>query len=281
MNIIQKKYEIWQISRKFFDYKPKTINYGSISRWLSQYSKNDHQILIKLLKQVSYFSEKEVESILKKKNEELLNKLKTDNLPPNKVVYITVDETASSSHDMLSILKRVGNLERSGCKFVDSRAILDLNRIVSEIGNGAIVYIDDFSGTGNQLCKSRDYVTNNIQVISSNFSEFFLAPCICEEALPELEKRGIVPIAGTIHSCSQRVLHPQNQSGYFSITEKEHLLDLSRKINKREPLGYKNLATMISIYRNTPNTTPLILRGNIGQNKFWGVIPRTTDLVNL
>lgn len=279
MNILREKYEIWRLSRKFSDYRPSLVSYASINRWLSQYEKGDHELLIKLLKKVIYFSEVEIESVLQKKNKELLDRLAADNLPINKVIYVTIDETASSSHDMLSKLKRVPGLERSGCKFIDSRAILDFNKLVSEIGSGAIIYIDDFAGTGNQLCESRDYVAQNIQVISSNFSEFFLAPCICEEAIPELEKRGIVPVVGLIHSYSQRVLHPQNEDGYFTKEEKTRLVVLSKKISRREPLGYKNLATMIALYRNAPNTTPLVLRGNIGQNKFIGVLPRTTDLL--
>lgn len=279
MNILQEEYEIWQLSRKFSDYKPYPVTYASVNRWLSQYKKNDHELLIKLLKKITYISEVEVEKTLQRKNEELLNKLRADGLSLNKVIYVTVDETASSSHDMLSKLKRIAGLERSGCRFIDSRAILDFNKLVGEVGNGAIVYIDDFSGTGNQLCQSRDYVAQNIQVISGNFSEFFFFFFICEEALPELKKRGIVPVVGLVHSCSQRVLHPQNQDSYFTNQEKSRLVELSKKISKREPLGYKNLATMVVIYRNAPNTTPLVLRGNIGQNKFYGVLPRTTDLI--
>jgi len=270
--------DILLLSREFTDYQPIQITDSLINQWLQQYNKEDHPLLIKLLKKIKYYSEQQVEAFLKEKNQELLKRLKTDGIPIKKVIYITIDETATSSHEMLIKLKRVGRLERSGCKFIDSKNIYDLNKIVHSLGNGAIIYIDDFAGTGNQLCRSRDHIARNIQVISTNFSEFFLAPCICEEALIELKKRGVVAVTDHVHTSSERVLHPNNSDKYFSKLEKKHLIELCCHISKKEPLGYKNLATMVAFYRNSPNTTPLILRGNIGQNKYCGIIPRTTDL---
>ena len=34
---------------------------------------------------------------------------------------------------------------------------------------------------------------------------------------------------------------------------------------------------MVVLYRNAPNTVPVLLRGNVGQDVV-GVLPRTTDL---
>ena len=60
---------------------------------------------------------------------------------------------------------------------------------------------------------------------------------------------------------------------------KKRLRDLCAEISETSHgLGYKRLATMVVIYTNAPNHTPLVLRGNPSQNKYIGVIPRTTDL---
>lgn len=278
MNILQQEYEIKCLSRKFSDYNPIRVNPSLINKWLSQYKKSDRKLLIKLLKQVIYYDEKKINSFLQRKNEELLNKLIADKIPSNKVIYVTIDETASSSHVMLNKVRDSGRLEQRGCKFIDSQDLLGLNKMVNKLGRGAIVYVDDFVGSGNQFCKSRDHIARNINTLSINFSEFLLAPCICQEAVEQLRERGVVPFTDHIHGINERILHNDNKDQYLTQCEKSRLLDMSRQIDKSYPLGYNNLATMVVIYRNSPNTTPCILRGDMGQKKFIGVFPRTTDL---
>jgi hypothetical protein len=49
-------------------------------------------------------------------------------------------------------------------------------------------------------------------------------------------------------------------------------------IHSRMGLGFSSMATMVVLYRNAPNTTPLVIRGNLDQRSFVGIFPRTTDL---
>jgi hypothetical protein len=75
---------------------------------------------------------------------------------------------------------------------------------------------------------------------------------------------------------SERALH--DYSNILSPEKKQRLLALGQRIDKKWSLGYKNMGSMVVIYRNAPNTLPLLLRGNVGQNPYVGVVPRTTDL---
>lgn len=278
MNIFQQTLEVLRLSKKFNDYKPYEVNFKSIYRWLNQYNKDDQELLIKLLKQVIYYDEKTIDSFLQDENEKLLESILDDGLTYSKIVYVTIDETASSSHVMVNKVRDLGRLERKGCKLIDSKNLIDLNKVLNEIGRGVIIYVDDFLGTGYQFCESRDFIARNIATLSINFSEFILAPCICQEAKLEIEDRGIVPITKHCHVIEERPLHNENISQLLSKEEKVRVLELSRKINKKFPLGFKNLATMVVIYRNSPNSTPCILRGDLGQKEIIGILPRTTDL---
>jgi hypothetical protein len=276
MNMLMENYLIHKLSRAFSDYEPLQVTRESILKWLRQYSKDDQILLIKLLNKIIYYSEEKVDIFLKEKNQELLDKLNKEGFDGNKVIYMTLDDAGSSSQVILSKLKNFGHLERKKCKFLYSQDIIKINTVVKNIGSGAIVYVDDFAGTGNQFCEERDRIVDNIPLVS-NFSEFFLAVCVCEEAKKQLDERGIEIITDHIHTISERVLHPENKDNIFTIKERERLIKLSSQINPKKPLGYSNLASMVVMYRNAPNNTPVILRGNIGQNKFVGVLPRTTD----
>ena len=273
-----KDLEIWRLSRKFKDYSPTKVTRQSIGNWLNQYDKKDHEILIKLLKKIIYYSQEDIKRFLIAKNSKLLNKLANVDIQNKNTIYVTIDETASSSHVILNLLRDLCQLEKRGCKLVDSNDILHLNRVVNDLGSGAVVYVDDFAGTGNQLCKSRDHIVNNIPIISTKFSEFFLAPCICSEAAAQLAVKGIEPFTNHTHEVSERILHPENTDTFMSNAEKNRLLELSREVDKKSPLGYNSLATMVVMYRNTPNTVPALIRGDSGQKNKKGVLPRTTDL---
>ncbi len=200
-------------------------------------------------------------------------RLKGAGLPPKKLIYVQVHDAGSSSPVMLNLLRDAANLERLGCQFVDARDSLRLNKTMNEVGVGALIYVDDFVGTGNQFCEERDFAAKNF---IGTFSEFILAPSICEEAFYKISERGIEAFTGHVHSKAERPLHAN--SSLFGKEEKERLELACKGVNNKFGLGYHKLATMVVIYRNAPNTVPAILRGNTNQTPFFGIFPRTTDL---
>ena len=61
------------------------------------------------------------------------------------------------------------------------------NDLIGELKEGALIYVDDFVGTGNQFCEARDFAMKN--VLAPTFSEFLLVPSICEEAIYQIGTR--------------------------------------------------------------------------------------------
>jgi hypothetical protein len=141
--------------------------------------------------------------------------------------------------------------------------------------SGAIVYVVDFAGTGQQFSRGRNWAAH---FFVGSFSEFFLAPVICEEAERTISELGAVIVASLKHSIGEKRLHPDNHS--LPDRTKQRLVSLSEKIGKRQHrvLGFKQLATMVVLYRSAPNTTPLILLGSRGQSPCTGIFPRSNDL---
>jgi hypothetical protein len=267
---------VWQLSRsvlRFRRYKPQPITVKTMNNWLQQFGSTDQTYLLDFLSQVIYISEEQTRELLVKRNGALLQKLAKAGIPLNKIIYVQFDDAGSSSAVMLNLLKESARLERQQCHFLDSKDIKGLHELTKELGEGAVVYVDDFVGTGNQFCRSRDFAA---QYFVGTFAEFLLVPCICEEALYKLGERGVEAIPGMVHSTSDRPLHAYSSS--LDSTRKERLIELCRSIDKKGGLGYKDMATMVVFYRNAPNTLPVILRGSVRQDPFVGVLPRTTDL---
>jgi len=226
-----------------------------------------------LLGKIIYFSEEKIEASLVEQNNALLTHLELLGIAPEKTIYLQIHEAGSSSPVMVNKVRDRALLERRHCIFLDSNNVLAIHKKTNELEEGAIVYVDDFVGTGRQFSTTRDYVKNHIV---GSFAEFLLVPIICEEALYELGKRDIEAYATYIHSKAERPLH-ENSTILDPIT-KDRLRKLCKEINPRGGLGYKRSATMVVLYNNSPNSVPAILRGSPNQRPWKGLLPRTTDL---
>ena len=262
----------WKAILRFRGYRPQAVTMRSITRWLSQFDAKDRTAVLLLLDKVVYLSEKHTEKTLVELNERLLARLNADGVPTRNIVYMQIHDPGSSSAAMLNMLRDRACLEQKGCHFVDWKDIRQLHEVTDRLEQGAIIYVDDFSATGGQFCTVRNYLA---EYIVGNFSEFFLLPIICEEALYKLGTLGVEAISGDVHSKAARPLHPN--STILNPITRSRLVELCTRIDQKGGLGVGQLATMVVFYRNAPNTVPVLLRGN-RKRRFAGVFPRTTDL---
>lgn len=245
----------------------------SVSRWVRQFDKKNRNLAKRLLDNVVYMSELKSRDILVEQNAALMKRLRDAGLPPEKLIYVSVHDAGSSSPVLLNLLRDTARLQRFGCKFLDGRDLMGLRQVMNELDEGALIYIDDFVGSGTQFCKARDFTADFVDM--AVFSEFIIAPSICEEAYDELGARGIEAFTGHKHLQSQRPLH--SNSTLFTDEEKKSLLLVCDRIS-RPALGFMNMGVMVVPWLNAPDNVPVILRGSQDQTPFVGIFPRTTDL---
>ena len=259
---------------RFHDYQPQHVSFASITRWSTQLkSKEDRKLAWVLLDNIKYFSEEKTKKILLHQNGTLMSNLLAAGIKSNKIIYVSTDDAGSSSPMMLGMLRNAGLLEQQGCKFLDSKDALGINNLTKKLQEGAIVYIDDFVGSGRQFEKSRNFL---VQSVVGSFSEFLLVPAICEEGLLRLNEMGVDVYSGHIHAKAERPLH--HHSHLLEGTGRERLVEICKEIRPNMSLGFDNMATMIVLYRNSPNSLPAILRGSDKQAPFYGLFPRFKDL---
>ena len=258
---------------RFHDYKPSPVTFSRTKKWIEQFNGKDRRTAKLLLEKVVYLSEKTTRNILVQQNQALMTRLAAAGLAPDKLVYIQVHDAGSSSPVMLNLLRDAAGLDRLGCHFVDAHDSLKLNKLTNEVGEGALIYVDDFVGTGNQFCKERQFA---VQSVVGTFSEFLLVPCICEEGIYKLAKEGVEAVAGHVHSKVERPLH--DNSHLLDSAAKQRMREINRGISAKMGLGYNDLATMVILYRNAPNTAPAVFRGSPNQAPFAGLFPRWKDL---
>ena len=259
----------------FCGYEPQCVTSRSLRAWLAQFPNHLQDKILSLLEEIRFVSKAEVKKLLMSCNDRVLKLLEQDGIQVKNVIYTSIGSAGSSSGVMLNLLRNAANLGRRRAHLVDQNNIRGIQETTSKLEFGSIVYVDDFSGTGNQFVKSHresrigDY-------IPGNFSEFFIAACICEEALDEIRSIGVEPIPGFVHKKSERPLHPE--SSVLDSQVKGELVQLCRDMHQRLGLGYGELATMVVLFNNAPNTVPMLFRGTVTQDPYRGLFPRTDDL---
>ena len=259
---------------RYHDYQPQHVSLFSVAKWMGQIkSKKDQKLAWQLLDKVIYISESQTRKILLHQNAALMENLRLAGLNSNKLIYVSTDDAGSSSPMMLGMLKTAARLEQQGCKFFDSRDAFGINKITEKLQEGAIIYIDDFVGSGDQIERSRAFLMKSVV---GNFAEFILVPSICEEGYAKLNAMGIEVYSGHIHAKAERPLH--KHSHLMHSEGRNRLIEICREIRPNSSLGYENMATMVVLYRNSPNSIPAILRGSDKQAPFYGLFPRFKDL---
>lgn len=269
-------FDLWCTIRsvlQFRGYRPQPLTLSRVWRWLGQFDRSDRKYIRRLLKSVIYLPERTVKQVLIQQNKALMERLAQEGLSAHQLIYVQVHDAGSSSAVMLNMLRDEARLEQRGCYLIDSRDVKRIAETTSDLGESALIYIDDFVGSGKQLGDERDYT---VQYAVGTFAEFVLAPSICEEGYAALQGRGIEIYAGHIHKKAERPLH--NEATVFEPEAKRRLRAICNQIEKLTPLGFHNMAVMVVLYRNAPDNVPALLRGNGGQKPFIGIFPRTTDM---
>src|SRR5580698_8432302 len=149
-----------RVALRCHDYKPQPLGWMSVKNWAKQF-KGDWRLASRFLDSIIYVSERETRNYLISQNAALMKRLAAAGIPPKKLIYVQVHDAGSSSPVMLNLLRDGAGLEKLGCRFVDAHDTLRMTKIMNELGEGALIYVDDFVGSGNQFCEERDFAATN------------------------------------------------------------------------------------------------------------------------
>jgi hypothetical protein len=259
---------------RFRDYRPQPVTRKSFMTWINQYSQSgDKKHILAALDRITYLTEEETRKTLVHLNNALLKNLHEAGVPPEKIIYVQFHDAGSSSPVMLNLLRDATQLDRRGCHLVDANNQLELYKATNQIGEGVIVYVDDFVGTGNQFFEVREGISP--QIIGT-FTEYLLVVAICEEGIHALSKMGIETVKRFVDLKANRPLHPF--CSRLTPAVRARLEELCLDIDPNLGLGYHQLASMTVLYRNAPDTFPLLFRGSANQYPKLGLLPRAQDL---
>src|SRR5437870_999505 len=104
--------EWWKCRRavaKFRGYEPQPVTQDSFRRWLNQFQDpKDRNLVLSLLDSILYLDERDVQRALLELNRRLLHRLQESGIPPEKIIYVQIDDPGSSSPVVLKFSEKPG-----------------------------------------------------------------------------------------------------------------------------------------------------------------------------
>ena len=224
----------------------------------------------RLAANLGFYSEGRIVSNLEALNTQIAARLEADGIPSRNIVYVALDDPPSSSSHMCNLLRDQVGL--SSARFVPATSGWKISELTERLETGAVVYVDDFSASGSQIEEARAYVQDNIP---ATFSEFFLLPCICEEALMRVERQDVVAVYKHLHTRSERPLLPE--CDFLNDVARRRIVEHSERRWGVGSLGFRMMATNVVFQHASPDTTPIMFRGDVSQQPWFGIVPRWAE----
>ncbi len=242
-----------QAAHKFRDHED--MSRRKIARWVAQFEDADVRLAIKVLEKIRYYSGGDIRRMLRDLVRSVYEGL--TGIPRNKIFFVPVGDIFQGA----AILAR-GLRDTEGVRREQIKMMLELQKLPNE-DIGAIVFVEDFSGSGNTLMT---WWTNVESFILPKMAPVVIALLVLNaQARPRVEEiANKVVIVDELNE-NQNVLSPA--SNLFEADEKETLLAYCGKTGCTETYlrGFESCGLLVAFKHLCPNDSlPLLWHDSRG-----------------
>ena len=239
--------------------------------WLKQIPTENQALVLTLVQHLEYYSHKAINKWLAELHKQLIEQASISD--ENTIFAFIKSEygKSNSSNDYWTEYKAINRINTNIC--IENLEVLDSDDW-SFIEN--IVFIDDFSGTGESFIKElrKDvdrYKNKSIYFITIDI--MYSAISAIEQFASENDLKIFVLSSFKQEKAFERDLFDDNE------TSEAELVSVSKrfKIPEREILGFKNSQALVAFYNNTPNNTLGIVR--YATENYTSLFPRKNDQI--
>jgi len=263
--------EILELAEQWGSYKDQKITEDRIRAWLDQFSNNYQQrLMFKILKNLKFYKVSSIREKMVEAYDIVKMKLKEKGTwKKNEILVSYVGEYGKSSSKYAHLFRDQNNIYYKN--------MIEYSKIKELLGNKtdikAIVFIDDFIGTGDQ---AYEYLNKINKELGETFNKsdlliFYIVISGFQEALEEIDNL----LSGFEFNLNFHMLDileekdkcfNENSSIFPNVTEKQHAYklveDIGLELVKDAPLGYKNCQALVVFSESCPNNSLPILWQN-------------------
>lgn len=254
--IDMRRFSSW--TAEFSGYR-HAVNENRIDRWLKQFRRVDRDLAARLLDCVDFISSDQITAAYHSILLELPGWSNDERVRTGKWQFVAFSGSAGESGDtMLHRFRLANNLSER--KFNDLFIHLsDLLRAGLR-PDDTVVLVDDFSGTGDQVCKA--WHTHGISELFANNPRAFLALVAAGyKAVARIRKEtGLIPVPHIVLGKTDSIFSDRCQ--HFTANEKATLLRYAHSANQQQPKGYGDCGFVTVLAHRCPNNTIPILHAH-------------------
>ena len=233
--------------------------------WIKDFNEDEQDILAKLLQRFNYYSKESVIDIVKKLNDEAIERFGISNIDSIVSVVRKADGKLNSSYEFWMLHQNVSGLSKD--IYYDS-----LNDINDDDWKNIknVVFVDDCSGTGRQFKKFLKRQTKSLL----GKHVILIAVEIVEDAKTNIEDYSItsgIDIDILYYKKREKAFKDINESvikKFFGMSEK-------KEIDTSMILGIWDAEALMAFYNNSPNDTLGLFWYPFGKN--IPIFPREMD----
>lgn len=245
----------------------KLISFSnSFDNWISQFPDENKDVVLVLIRNMEYYLRTDVNKWLENLHSQLLE---CKDVTDDNTIYTFIksdDGISNSSNDYWTNYKLINDVNSTLC-YENVDAIQEEQwKYISNI-----VYIDDFSGTGNSFINE----LKKHESLYKNKNVYFIVINIMTKAMEDINNYG------KVHNINITFLNIFNQKKVFereifedNEAAKKQVKSLSKlmSIPKNFIMGYNKSEALVAYYNNTPNNTLGLI--HFDTEKYKSIFPR-------
>jgi hypothetical protein len=260
---------------RFATYQPQPINHGKLVTWLGQFDAGHRDLLLRTLEEVHYYDTARINALVKELHGAVRNQLKDDGIRNLKhIVFAPAGGAGESGQEIFRRYRDVNKLEQTTATIA---LVPELQQLVYNAQNHkqpiAVVLVDDFIGSGNQLSAYWDEVLK--QLIPPPLPPLYVASlAACDKGIQVVHASTPLRVI-TVHYLPANAF--LQESPNFNDEEKEIIRNYCLAVGN-QPAGWGGLELLLAFTYGCPDNTLSVFRGSQRQRTWRGILPRFSDL---
>ena len=257
----------------FSDYQPVSggVMQPHIMRWLGQFENQHMSLALKVARSILYFGSHSIDNQLRALGLMIRRNIQRERMRLSNVLYVPVGSVGESGLDIARRYRYVNGMQRRRDQFVHS---VELPQKLFETDEKMVVFLDDFIGTGNQIC-------NFWHQVASQIVPEYIPICLgvvagYHDGIKRVEEECPFTVF-VVHELGRRHRLLDARNEMFTDEEREIFRNYCEQWGNT-PFGFGDVGALVSFFHGTPNNTPSLIRGSKKQRPRRGLLPGWSDL---
>lgn len=239
---------------------------AKVQAWLDRFSAKDKDLAARILDCVEVISAEAIHDGYKRALESLPGWHPNKNDREGTWVFVGYGKAGQSGQAMVNVFREANGLTSDRFDYLFCTAVELPNKKLKD--EDTIVFIDDFAGTGEQVC--RNWRTMD-ELAAANARRFLILTAATDAAVDRIQEETELTVRVRFQVNKNENVF-SNSCPRFNTDERKSLLPYCRLADSKNPKGWGDCGLLYVLHHKTPNNSIPILHTN--HPRWRGLFPR-------